>query len=374
MNLSRIAHSGSFRWGVDEKGKGWVFDVTRRKMIWYGDKMGAGNLASILGHQYGANVQYEAPREKPKTLMSKVSSTPAIQAFTARSSYGVGGGGGGYSRPAKKLDTAQIDSLNSILNSYDITRDRAKQKAAIKHDTSLREKEEELRKETEKYNTKKLSNLQEFADAKNDTDINTRNTLENLISSLSTMGLGGSRALSRQVLDAANKANRKANATQAQNAQGLDTAYNQYKAGHENDVKKINDQYRYDIGEADKAWGQSRQNALYKMADVYNAADKSGDRDRLMRMGNDLSGFIANSNFINPEYNGAMRQMATPELAKYNQDIATYDTLNIGQNGQGEQNGATAETSGNLGIRAAAINDKDLGVKKRLEGRLAYGV
>ena len=365
-----MARKADYTYGLDENGKLYVWDANARKMIWYGRVAGGADLAESKMHQ-GKNVVWEGAKpQKPLAAPSRSTAGRAVVGYGRGVSYG----GGGFRSSGKKLDTAQIDSLNSILNSYDVTRDRAKQKAAVKRDTSLREKEDELRKETDKYNTKKLSNLQEFADTKNDTDINTRNTLENLISSLSTMGLGGSRALSRQVLDAANKANRKANATQAQNAQGLDTAYNQYKAGYENDVKKINDQYKYDVGETDKAWGQSRQNALYKMADVYNAANKNGDRDRLMRMGNDLSGFIANSNFINPEYSGATRQMATPELAKYNQDIATYDTLNIGQNGQGGQNGATAEAPGNLGIRAAAINDKDLGVKKRLEGRLAYGV
>lgn len=288
---------------------------------------------------------------------------------------------GGSTAPAKVLDTAQLSSLDSLIGSLGTIKDQAVQKAAIKRDTSLAEKADEKKKQEAQYGSKKLSTLQDFSGATTDTSLNTRNTLENLISSLSTLGLGGSRALTRQILDAANMANRKANQTQAQNNQSLDTAFNDYTAGNENDIKKINDQYGYDQGEANRTYLQNKQNALYKKADVYNAVDDTGSRQSVMDEANGLNGLIAGSAFMNPSYTGEAKAMAAPDLASYTQDIAKYDTTPIGAEGaaapvasDGMNVGGGAGTPGNLAVRAIAVNNKDLGVKKKTENDLGYGV
>lgn len=285
-----------------------------------------------------------------------------------------GGTGGGYAAPAKVLDTAQLSSLDSLINSLGSVKDQTVAKAVIKRDTSKREKAEEKEREEGKYKGKKLSTLQDFSGAKTDTDLNTRDTLENLVSSLSTLGLGGSRALTRQILDAANKSNRKANATQATNNQSLDSAFNEYTVGNENDIKKIDDQYGYDEGEANRKYYQDKQNALYKKADVYNAADKTGERQAVIGEADSLNGMIAGAAFMNPAYNGEVRKMATPELSEYTQDIAKYDTaLDLGS-GMTPVTADGAPAAGNLAVRAIAVNDKDLGIKKKTESELGYGV
>lgn len=285
------------------------------------------------------------------------------------------GGGGGYSAPAKKLDQDQINSLNGLLGVYDAKRNTQREKARLTHDAHVNEKQEERAKEKKKYDGKKLSTMQDFGMAKNDTDINTRNTLEGLISSLSTMGVGGSRALARRILSSANRSNRQANATYAKNSQALDTAWNEFDAANRNDLAKIEDQYKYDLAEADKEWGQNRQNTLYKMADVYNAADNHGERTRLMNEGNGLNGYISNARFVNPQYTGKLNVMAAPELSSYSQDIAKYDTSAIGNDGTELINPDGTTTPGNLAIKAVAMSDKDLGVKKRIEGEdPVYGV
>ena len=283
-----------------------------------------------------------------------------------------GGGGGGYAPAPKQLDQAQIDSLMTLLGTFDRTRDITKQQAATRRDTFLREKEEEFKKEKGKYDGKKLSTLQDFGGAVNDTDINTRDTLENLVSSLSVMGLGGSRALTRQILDAANRSNRKANETQATNNRELDSAFNEYRGGYENDKRKIADQYGFEVGKADQDWARERQNTLYKIGDVYNQADRTAEREQYMRQGNDLAAVINNSAFMNPSYTGESRVMATPDLADYSQNIAQYNTTGIG-GGEVTPAGNVANPS-KLAVRAIAVNDKDLGVKKKTEGDLGYGV
>ncbi len=281
--------------------------------------------------------------------------------------------GGGTAAAPKVLDMAQLQSLDSLINSLGSVKDQAVQKAAIKRDTSLREKEQEKKQEEGKYQGKKLSTLQDFAGAKTDTDLNTTSTLENLVSSLSTLGLGGGRALTRQILDAANMANRKANATQATNNQQLDSSWNDYSAGNENDVRKIGDQYGYDEGEANRTYLQAKQNALYKKADVYNAADKTGERGQVMSEADSLNGLISGAAFMNPQYTGETKAMATPELGDYTQDIAKYTTdLDLGA-GMTPVGDGTAP-AGNLAIKAIAVNDKDLGVKKKTENDLGYGV
>lgn len=304
---------------------------------------------------------------------------PPKQVLGASTTAASGGAtGGGYTAPVKVLDTAQLQSLDALINSLGSVKDQAIAKAAIKRDTSVREKQQEKKNEETKYNGKKLSTLQDFSGAKTDTDLNTTSTLENLVSSLSTLGLGGGRALTRQILDAANMANRKANATQAQNNQSLDTAWNGYTAGNDNDLKKINDQYGFDEGEANRDYLQKKQDALYKKADVYNAADKTGERQNVMSEADSLNGLIAGSAFMNPSYTGETKAMATPGLGDYTQDIAKYTTaLDQGDGVTPVGTGATVTDgsgAGNLAIKAIAVNDKDLGVKKKTENELGYGV
>ena len=67
--------------------------------------------------------------------------------------------------------------------------------------------------------------------------------------------------------------------------------------------------------------------------------------------------------------------MAAPELSSYSQDIAKYDTSAIGNDGTELINPDGTTTPGNLAIKAVAMSDKDLGVKKRIEGEdPVYGV
>ena len=286
---------------------------------------------------------------------------------------GGGIGGSGYAAPVKVLDTAQLQSLDSLIESLGTVKGESLKKAGIKRDTSKREKEEEKKREEGKYQGKKLSTLQDFAGAKTDTDLNTTSTLENLISSLSTLGLGGSKALTRQILDAANKSNRKANATQATNNQNLDSSWNEYTVGNDNDVRKIEDQYGFDAGEAEKAYLSGRQNALYKKADVYNAVDDTASRNSIMNEAAGLNAPISRAAFTNPAYTGEAKAMATPDLADYNQDIATYETaLDLGDGMTPVS--ADGSMAGNLAVKAVALNDKDLGIKKKTEAELGYGV
>lgn len=351
--------------GIDAQGMAYLYDSASRKMVYYGAPSAAWEAKGAELRSQG----YERVWEGDKSGNATTASTEATASNTG------GGGAGGYVAPPKVLDTAQLNSIDSLIGSYDTIRDQARAKAALKRDTSKAEKAEEKAREESKYQGKKITTLQDFAGAKTDTDLNTRDTLENLVSSLSTMGLGGSRQLTRQILDAANKSNRKANSTQAINQQGLDSAFNEYTAGNESDLKKIDDQFGYDTGEADRAWGQNRQTALYKKADVYGAADKTAEREAIMNEGNGLNSFISNAAFMNPSYTGESKAMATPELGDYTQDIAKYDTAAIGAPGGLTPAGGASTTPGNLAIKAIAVNDKDLGIKKKIEGLdPVYGV
>jgi hypothetical protein len=353
-----IDGSNNLTYGIDAQGKMYIYNLGKNKMIFYGDPS-EGFAEAYVQQNEGNRLKFEGDQRKNAAPATTPSNT--------------GGGGGGFAAPAKVLDQAQVDSLNSLLGSYDQIRGSARQKNTIKRDTSLREKEEEKKREEGKYQGKKMTTLQDFSGAKTDTDLGTTRTLENLISSLSTMGLGGSRALQRQILDAANMSNRKANATQATTNKELDTSFNDYVAGNENDVKKIQDQFGYDEGEAERKYNQDKQTTLYKLADTYDNGGNTAKKNELMRQGSDLNSIIAGSAFLNPSYTGETREMATPELADYTQDIAKYDTSAIGMDGMTPViDGAGG--AGNLAVRAIAVNDKDLGIKKKSENDLGYGV
>lgn len=360
-NNTTIDGARNHTYGIDAQGKMYIYDLGNNKMVYYGDP-GKGFAEVYVLQNEGNRFVFEGDQRKTQEKKSTPTNTNTAPVQS------------GYVAPPKVLDRAQLEALESQLDTYDTTRDTAKKKARLKRDASLEEKKGEFSREEGKYKGKKLSTLQDFGSTKTETDINTRNTLENLISSLSTMGLGGSRALTRQVLAAANMSNRKANATQATNNQNLDSAFNEYKGAYEGDLDKINDQFDYDVGEAERAWGQGRQNTLYKMADVYNAVDDTAGRQKYMEQGNSLNKLIAGSAFVNPRYTGKSRAMDTPELADYTQDIAQYNTEGIGAPGGLTPVGDGAAMPGNLAVRAIAVNDRDLGVKKKTEAELGYGV
>jgi hypothetical protein len=278
---------------------------------------------------------------------------------------------------AKVLDQAGLDSLDSLVSSLGITKDQSIAKAGLTRDEAKATKKTEMGREKGKYDSNKLSTLQDFSGALTDTNLSTRDTIENLISSLSTLGLGGSRALTRQLLNAGNMSNRKANATQAADNKNLDSAFNEYNAGYGDDINKIDDQYGYEAGEAKKKYYEGKQTALYKQGDIYGNFDDTATRSGLMKKGDDLNSMITGSTFLNPSYAGESAAMATPELGDYTQDIAKYDTSAI----QGANAGVLTPVAsdgmnapGNLAVRAMAVNDKDLGIKKRSENDLGYGV
>ena len=362
--------------GKDAKGNYWLWDHGRNKMAFYGkDVLAFNNLIDGLAAQ-GYTQQVKLPK-KTNSSNGNVANTGNENGNAASLTVDDGGGdfvgggvgGGGYAPAAPKLDQSQIDSLLASLGIYDTDRANAKRQAATKRDTFKREKDEELKRERGKYDSKKQEVAQEYGTARTDTDLNARNTLQNLLSSLSTLSMGGSRELTRQILAAANQSNRQANTTQAQNNQKLDSAFNEYKGGYDNDVRKINDQYGADVAGADKTWAERRRDTLHRVGNVYGQADRTAERDNYMRQGDSLNSIIANSAFMSPSYTGESRAMATPELASYNQDVAQYDTTAIG----GDQaNGSNVP--GNLAVKAIAINDKDFGIKKKNESELGYGV
>lgn len=307
-----------------------------------------------------------------------------------------GGRNHGSSATTHPLDTAQIGSLQSFLSSLDTIRNLAGRKAQLTRDANLHAKQDELKTQTDTYNNDNLSNDQQFATSKNKTDQNTRDTLSNLLSSLSTLNMGGGSDLQRQILAAANASNQDANSTQANNARKVAAAYNDYKAGYDQDVQKINDQYNYDLGAANKSWGQNRQNALYKIADLYNTADDTNQRNNFMNQGNDINSFIANAPFTNPSYTGVKRTMDTPDVGSFIKDVANYDTSSIGANAPA---GGTDTTWGTAPVSVAPtdpttspastpsiqanpitltdtsnLTNPTLGVQKKTEGQLGYGI
>lgn len=350
-----IDGSNNLTYGIDQQGKMYIYNLGDNKMIFYGDPS-EGFAEAYVQQNEGNRLKFEGDQRK---------TAPTTPTNTAPVTGGA---------PAKVLDQAGLNSIDSLLESYNTIKSQGINKAGIKRDTSLKEKEEEKKREEGKYSGKKLGVLQDFAGAKTDTDLNTRNTLENLISSLSTLGLGGSRALTRQILDAANMSNRKANSTQAKDNQGLDASFNDYTVANENDVKKIEDQYGFETGEAERKYLTDKQTALYKKADIYGNGGRDAEREAVMNEGNSLNSMIAGAAFMNPAYTGETREMATPELGDYTQDIAKYDTTDIGSVTPVGAGGVPGAVPGNLAIKAIAVNDKDLGIKKRTEGELGLGV
>lgn len=350
-----------------------VYWIGQDGNVWYKSSAGVQNLGKPLGNPLEDGVMTSPAGEGSMYFASGSRiEDPALSGKSTSTNTN-----SGYTAPKKVLDSAQLSSLDALIQSLGTVRDQEIKKAELKRNTSLLEKENEKKGEESKYGSKKLGVLQDFGSAKTDTDLNMRNTLENLVSSLSILGLGGSRALTRQILDAGNQSNRKANATQAQDTMNLANAWDEYLAGNEADVKKINDQYGYEEGEANKNYYTGKQTALYKKGDVYGDADYTNEKNAAMKEGDSLNSLITGSTFLNPSYKGEKRAMKEAKLGDYVQDIAQYDTSGVqGANALALTPVASdgQNAPGNLAVRAMAVNNKDLGIKKKAENDLGYGV
>ena len=316
------------------------------------------NLGQIMNYNEATGARTPVTMEKDGIELTKAT-TPANQTV-------IGGGA-----PAKVLDQAQINSLLSRLASTDVDLKNAITQATLSRDADRKKKEEELERETGKFDTKMLGNTQDFGENINDSELMTRETLNNLVSSMSVLGLGGSQELTRQILDASARSGREANATQARNAQDLTSAFNDFSAGNKNDLLKIDDQFNYAKGEAQKAQAKERQNLLQKMADTYQDGGRTADRERVMREADSLNSVISNSAFLNPQYTGETKVMATPELGQFTQETPQYQ---LGVGGGVTPAGAGSASSTALGMKTAPVNEQDFGVKKKTEGGLGYGV
>lgn len=160
----------------------------------------------------------------------RTADSPNSQGTTLNNSTTIPNNIGGGSQKFQPLDQAQISSLQAILGNLDTNRANAKTLASLARDSQRKEKEEELAREQAKYDAKRQTIAQDYGDARTSTDINARDTLASLLSSLSTLGMGGGSELTRQIIAAANQANSRANTTQSQNNQSLDQAFNTYKS------------------------------------------------------------------------------------------------------------------------------------------------
>ena len=352
----------TFNTGIDEKGKAYIYNQATGQMVYYGE-FGSqwDSITNGLKNQ-GFKEAWEGNRS------NSGGGGGGNTGGGSTSGYGGGGtsgyGGGGTAKPA--LDTEKIKSLRSFIDNLDSIKGKSMEKATKTRDTRKKEKDTERSKERGKFDTGMVDIEQSLGDTLNNTNLNTANTVENLNSSLSTLGMGGGRALLRSILSSANQSNRKANTTYAKNKQNLTSSWNDYETGYNDDLNKIEDQYKYDAGEAEKAYLQNKQNALYQIGDVYNASGDTGTRGNIMGEADSLNQLIANSVFTNPSYTGTSRAMATPDVENMSANVGQYQA-NIGGVGQPVK-------GGNLGIRAISVNDKDLGIKKRQEGELGYGI
>lgn len=369
-NRSRAPSSRAYTTGKDSKGNWYIYNknVTpmRGGMLYYGNNTNTFNSLKAQLNGLGGKEIWEG--------FQNTASGGGGNNTVGTSDIGFSGGGGGGGAP-KALDTAQLNSLQALLNSLTTIKSNALRVAGTRRDTRRNEKNSEKDAQTQKYDTGLQTTGQDFANTIGQSDVNTRNTLDNLLSSLAVMGMGGREGLIRQIMEQANQANRNANMKQAQAKQALTGSYNDYLAGYNNDMKNINDTYSNDVANANKDYAQNRQNALYRMADVYGDADDSANRNRLMKEGQGLSSVIANSTFLKPTYTGVKRQMATPDLSQYTQNVSRYS-------GSLQGAGTPVSAPTGLGVSAStptpsvmAVNNADeFGIKKKPAGQLGYGV
>ena len=356
---------------IKDPGTSGTYWIGQDGNVWWASPTGVKNMGKPINvSANGFDAQYGSAQATQQD-----DPNPGNPGANTSTTNNVGGGGGGAA--AKVLDTAGLASLDALIARLGIDKDQAIAAYGKTRDTSKAEKDAEKKREKGKYEGSKLETLQDFSGALTDTDLGTRDTLENLMSSLSTLGLGGSRALTRQLLNAANKSRREANTTQSKDNMNLDSAFNTYEAGYNDDVTKIDDQYNYNVGEANKTYYTGQQDALYKKGGIYADVDDTASRNAVMGQGDALNSLITGSTFLNPKYTGVDKTMATPELGDYSQNIAKYDTTGItGANSNPLIPVASdgMNKPGNLSVRAIAVNDKDLGIKKKSENDLGYGV
>lgn len=365
-NLANNSRGKVFTTGVQPNGNAYLWDSRNNRMLYNGPFTPEWDRLTQSLKAQGMVERWEGDQSKGQASQRQGGDTPSGQSAIVSNNGGGGYYGGGGGTPAPALDRAKLASLESYLATLDQDYNKAQAKFASVRDTSRREKENERVKQLAKRDSSLVENEQGLGGALNQGNLNTAKTLSEVASAMQIMGMAGEDSMRRSILSQANRKNREANLDYAKNARDVTSSFNEYDSGYKDDLMKINDQYNYDIGEANKNRAKQRQNTLYGMADVYNAANMSGERGNLMGQANSLNQVISQAPFTNPSYTGKAREMATPELADLSANIGTYTT----------QIGEQAGEGGGLGpqIKAVSVNNKDLGIKKRREGNIEYGV
>jgi len=260
------------------------------------------------------------PANKPgNTSQSTGSSTPSL-------SYA--------SSSAPSYDPNVLSQYQTAINTTQSALDRLPNQLAIakgnigsQYNTNLNELNSSKKQAQGSYDTSTLQNRQNYRGDKNQIADAASSGLRGLLRTLGAYGAGGSSdalyVAPQAVAQQASAERAGAGQNYAQNAQSLDTNWNNFLEQDKNSREKLNDWRTQQINSATAQSDTTKQSLLSKLADLmgqkaaYQGGSYQGAAQPLIDQANDLSGTIDNLARINPSYNGTTPVYDAPTLGSY---------------------------------------------------------
>jgi hypothetical protein len=231
---------------------------------------------------------------------------------------GTGGGAAQYDQAISQYSSL----LNNLQNQLGIAQGNV--------NTQYGQKSNELQSAFDQakanYGQNTGQNQQQYRSNKNQIQDTASAGLRGLLRTLGAYGAGGSSdaLYTAPGAVATQAAQQRAGAgdTFGQNQQNLDTTWNQYAAGADNQKRQLEDWRTGQLNQAQQSSLSNKQSILQKLADLraQRAGGNTAEATAAMNEANGLQGRIDQLGAFNPTYTGTTPTYTAPSIASYNVD------------------------------------------------------
>lgn len=274
------------------------------------------------------------PQQQPQQGQKSGGASEQSQAQPTSGAYSGGSSGSGS---GKTVDQNVLGQYNTAINTTQSALDRLPNQFGIaqgninsQYNTNRNELDTTKKNAKNSYNTSTTQNQQSYRTDKNQIADSASAGLGGLLRTLGAYGAGGSSdamyVAPQAVATQASQERAGAGQNFAQNAQSLDTNWNNFLSEDENSRKKLEDWKSQQLNSAQAQSETTKQSLLSKLADLigqkaaYEGGSYDGAAQPYINEANALSSSIDNLAKINPTYTGNTPVYEAPTLGSYTVD------------------------------------------------------
>lgn len=306
-------------------------------------------LAAIFGtnpYSTGALVQADATKQPRPSVQDVVGATPYSEPSTPRQNTGSSMYGGGAGSSRASVDPNVLAQYDQSINTTNSALGRLPNQLGIaqgninrRYSTNLNELDSAKNQARSSFDTSVTQNKQNYRTDKNTINDSASAGLRGLLRTLGAYGAGGSSdalyVAPQAVATQASQERAGAGQNFSQNAQSLDTNWNNFLSEDDNSRRKLNDWKTEQLNSAQAQSDNTRADLLSKLAELsaakaaYNGGNGASAAQPYIDQANSLLRGVDELARINPTYSGTTPVYSAPSLGSYTVNEGGAPTTNV---------------------------------------------